>query len=182
MRILKTLGVVAAVWFVLAAVHEGFVVKSYIQSTLYPVTPPSGFTFTSVTGRMVQPTVEKIDESKRPPEILPPKDHPPFKIVVGAHGWAIHYTTLDALSARHCQGFANNETHEIWLPRKLIYVDARADLLHEILHAVLSESRRGDEAVVYDQDENTFVEPMAPQLLQVLQDNPLLVAWLTEKP
>lgn len=178
MRILKVLGVVAILWFVLAAVHEGFVVKSYIRGVMAGETSTLTFSSGSLVSRTVV-ALPQVDESKRPPEIQPPRDHPPLRLIVGADSWTVHYTTRDALHARGCDGFENNATHEIWLPRKIIYSDARADLLHEILHAALSESRKGQQAV-YDQDENSFVEPMAPQLLQVLQDNPTLVAWLTE--
>ena len=54
--------------------------------------------------------------------------------------------------------------------------DSRDTLLHEVLHAILM--RHGFERTV--EVEEAFVNPIATELIGVLQDNPEFAQWLSE--
>ncbi len=66
-----------------------------------------------------------------------------------------------------------------------IYVEPRQDydyakmaLLHEVLHCCLHASGADTDKTI----EEHYISVMSPVLLQVLRDNPHLVAFLTQKP
>lgn len=113
-----------------------------------------------------------------PPEVPPPgKDAPPLVIIAGANTYHIHYTTLDWLQRRGCNAFTLRDEHEIWLARTTDAAEQRIVLLHELIHASYKET--GDDATVVGMtNENDFVGPIAPRLLQILRDNPKLSSWL----
>jgi hypothetical protein len=72
-----------------------------------------------------------------------------------------------------------------------IMSDARAKetLLHEALHAILHVGRLGTYLVAPPADaegndkvkDEAFVDALAPHLLQFLRDNPVVIAYLTER-
>jgi hypothetical protein len=143
--------------------------------------PPKEGTITWTPSASFADLCRRLDgEYGRPPELHAPAGHPPLKIVIGANEWTVHYTTVAALDRRSAWAFEDAGHHRIWLPARTKEKEAQELLLHEILHATLAESRDAvmGEKPTYGPDENSFIAPMTPFLLEVLRDNPELVEWL----
>lgn len=73
-------------------------------------------------------------------------------------------------------GECSFDTLQIVVKTRLRRSKAQEILVHEILHACTHPSLNGSEKM---QDEE-FVDGVAPTLLQVLQDNPELIEYLTQ--
>ena|ERR1700677_2215579 len=65
---------------------------------------------------------------------------------------------------------------QIWVRQRLRKSKAQEIFLHEALHACLHSVANGGSK----NEEEDFVEALSPVLLQVLQDNPELVEYLTK--
>lgn len=118
----------------------------------------------------------------KPPVIKPPIDHPPLKVVLGAYTYNVRFTTKKYLRANECYAYTNLDTQEIWLNGEMGHHELRENMLHELMHAALQAHRAeyGSMAFssAYLNDENTFVTPLAPDLLDAFRDNPELAKWL----
>jgi len=73
-------------------------------------------------------------------------------------------------------GSFDSTTLQIWVRQRLRKSKAAEILLHECLHACLHSVANG----VSQNEEEDFVGGTSPVLLQVLQDNPELVEYLTK--
>ena len=180
MKTLKILAAAAIIWFALASIHEGFVLKMYIEEFRKPTNLTTWPSAIPISNRH---EVKKDDLFKvAPPEVRAPKDHPPLSFIVGGNKWTVHYTTDKALERRECSAYEDPNSHTIWLLNNPIRSNQRETFLHELLHVALWESRNLEPwpQVPYTEDENSFVEPMAPELLQAFRDNPEIVTWLTK--
>lgn len=93
----------------------------------------------------------------------------PSTVKVGPHVYKVVRKPVDGL------GECDFNTLQIVVKPRLRKSKAREILLHECLHATTHPSMNGEEKYT-DED---FVTAVSPVLLQVLQDNPLLVAYLT---
>lgn len=121
----------------------------------------------------------KLEVFKFPDQEVPaPEDHPPLQLMIGKHTWSIKYTSTRQLKAADSYAYENNETKSIWLSRDRAAIDAREDVVHEILHACFYEGKGTDEMLGHD--ENSFVQPTAPVLRDVLVDNPKLLVWIVK--
>ena len=98
----------------------------------------------------------------------------PLSIKVGPHVYQVLRKTAKELP--DALGICNFNSLEIWIRCRLRGSKAKEILLHEILHATTHPSFNGEEKT----DDESLVNAVAPVLLQVLQDNPELVAYLTE--
>lgn len=116
-----------------------------------------------------------------PREVMPPPGHPPNFIIVGDSIWQVKHALNQYLYCHDCDAFVDRQTKEIWLDRDLASrpVEYRTVLLHELLHVAFRDDNPS--AAVAISDENEFVTPMAPRLLQMMRENPELLAWLTKK-
>lgn len=117
----------------------------------------------------------------RPIEAPIPKDHPPLTILVNNVTWTLHYGYKEEMFNLGFRAFEDPYFKEIWLEKDCYTIDCRESVLHELMHVSLEESRKHapkDKVFFYNNDENTFIEPMAPKLLQILHDNPDLANWL----
>jgi hypothetical protein len=122
--------------------------------------------------------------SSPPPEIAPPRDHPPLEIVVGKSTYSIHYTTEEWLLANDCSAVTFQEKQQIWTSTG--EASPRTVLMHELLHvAKLAGSEAGFDKYYGDRNpfeyqDHDFINPSAPELLLILRRNPKLTAWLTD--
>jgi len=97
----------------------------------------------------------------------------PKTVKVGAHVYSIIQKPKSALPEE--LGTCDFDGLQILLRKRLRKSVAKETLLHELLHACTYPSL--NEKTVTDED---FVTAVAPALLQVLQENPELVAYLTQ--
>lgn len=97
----------------------------------------------------------------------------PTTIKVGAHVYAVRRRSKEELEDL---GRCDFDATEILIRKGLRQSKAREILLHEILHATTYPSMMNVEGLTDEQ----FVDSTAPVLLQVLQDNPQLVEYLTK--
>ena len=67
---------------------------------------------------------------------------------------------------------------EIEIHSKCSFTRMRESLIHEIVHAIESESGMSDGVIL--EDEEARVESWAKALLQFFRDNPKVVTWLQE--
>lgn len=122
-----------------------------------------------------------------PPYVPPPMDHPPLKIVAGAYTYSVRYTTQEYLDLNHCGGYTNFNTREIWLATSYgkFRIPLRAVVMHELMHVAM-EVATGEQNLIYSgpnvgvNRNHDYIEPAAPALLEIMQENPKLVAWLGE--
>jgi hypothetical protein len=102
-----------------------------------------------------------------------PKPVPmPSSIKVGPHTYSILRKPSQAMG--DSLGNCDFTILEIWVKARLRRTKSQEILLHELLHACTHPSFNGDEKM----DDESFVNAVAPVLLQVLQDNPELVSYL----
>lgn len=120
-----------------------------------------------------------------PPELEPPADHPPLKLVIGASVYSVHYTNQDWLESINCLAYTSYFDHAIWFMRG--GPSPRRSMMHELLHISKHEARIEDdleglrqERTSASADSHRFIVPVAPQLLKLLRQNPKLVAWLID--
>ena len=97
----------------------------------------------------------------------------PKTIKVGAHVYSVLRKTKTQMPDD--LGSCDVDTLQILIRQKIRKSVARETLLHELLHACTYPSFLGK--TLTDED---FVEAVAPVLLQVIQDNPDLLAYLTQ--
>lgn len=95
----------------------------------------------------------------------------PSTVKVGPHVYSVVRK-----SGVDFNGFCEFNTLQICVKNRLRKSKAQEILLHEVLHACTHPSLNGDKP--YKDEE--FVDGVAPTLLQVLQDNPELLAYLTQ--
>jgi hypothetical protein len=122
--------------------------------------------------------------SSPPPEIAPPRDHPPLEIVVGKSIYSIHYTTEEWLLANDCGAVTFQDKQQIWMSAG--EGSPRTVLMHELLHvSKLAGSEAGFDKYYGDRNpfeyqDHDFINPSAPELLLILRRNPKLTAWLMD--
>jgi hypothetical protein len=96
----------------------------------------------------------------------------PNSVKVGPHV----YTIVRKSGADiNFNGMCDFDTLQIWVKKRLRKSKAQEILLHEVLHACTHPSLNGNKKY---QDED-FVDGVAPTLLQVMQENPDLLTYLT---
>jgi hypothetical protein len=122
--------------------------------------------------------------SSPPPEVAPPRDHPPLQIVVGKSTYSIHYTTREWLLANDWSAVTNEQKQQIWMSPGMD--TPREVLMHELLHvAKVAGSESGfdkywENLNPFEYEDHDFINPSAPELLLILRRNPKLTAWLTD--
>ena len=99
----------------------------------------------------------------------------PKTIKVGAHTYAVLRKTKSQMNTD--LGGCDTNTLQISVQQRLKKSKAKEILVHEVLHACTHPSFLGAEDKFTDED---FVTAVAPVLLQVIQDNPDLLAYLTQ--
>lgn len=95
----------------------------------------------------------------------------PTTVKVGPHVYSV--IRKSGINYNGCCEF---NTLQITVKKRLRKSKAQEILLHEILHACTHPSLNGDKP--YKDEE--FVDGVTPTLLQVLQDNPELLEYLTQ--
>ncbi len=107
----------------------------------------------------------------------------PRKVIVAPHIMSIQYDDDNRLKEiDDLNGLCDFDTGRIWIQRKQTPIMERDTVLHEVLHALLDQTgaKRRFKEVGTDFEEEMVVE-LTPRILQVLRDNPRLVAYLTEE-
>ena len=108
---------------------------------------------------------------------------PPGKVKVGPHSYRIRYDkdAIDLkateLNERRLYGLTEPVHAVIHVDPTLAKSQKQDTVLHEVLHACLSLIG-WDESLSAEKEER-LVRALSPVLLQVLQDNPRLCAYLT---
>lgn len=98
----------------------------------------------------------------------------PKSIEIGASVWAVTIdATIDEL------GTTTPRRTEIKVNPNQSPASMRDTVLHELLHAVCSESGMSHAMGVSDDDEERMIRILTPMLLQVLRRNPRLHTYLT---
>ena len=160
------------------SVKFGFDAKWYVKRLFWPQAN------TITLGSNISSTVvahEAKRWSSQPPEVLPPSDHPPLQIVVGATYYSVHYTTHEWLLMNQCSTVTFHDKREIWMSRG--DSDPRQELMHELFHVAKHEGAErwtfaGEERNTPETQDHDFIRPAAPELLLILRRNPELVTWL----
>ena len=98
----------------------------------------------------------------------------PKTIKVGAHTYSVLRKTKAQMNTN--LGECDCNLLQITVQQRLKKSKAKEILVHELLHACTHPSFLGNEKFT-DED---FVTAVAPVLLQVIQENPELVAYLTQ--
>lgn len=125
----------------------------------------------------------------QPPDLTPPSDHPPLHFTAGAYTYTIHYTTREFLSLNDCGGYTSFDSHTVWMDindgTRWGTTD-REVLTHELMHIAIHVAT--DELHLVYTGQNTgknanhdYIAPAAPSFLEIMQENPKLVAWLSER-
>jgi hypothetical protein len=138
----------------------------------------------NVVSFLHQADKDRVKWSSPPPEIAPPRDHPPLEIVVGKSTYSIHYTTEEWLLANDCSAVTFQGKQQIWM--SLSQSSPRTVLMHELLHvAKLAGSEAGFDKYYgdinpFEYEDHDFINPSAPELLLILRRNPKLTDWLMD--
>jgi len=98
----------------------------------------------------------------------------PKSIKVGPHTYTVLRKQASAFD--EAIGFCDNNSLQIWIKKRLRKSKAQEILLHEVLHTVTLQCLDG----VKELGDESFVTATAPVLLQVIQDNPDLLEYLTQ--
>lgn len=98
----------------------------------------------------------------------------PASVRIGPHVYSI--LRKPAAAMPNSWGSCDNGTLQIWVRQRLKLSKSKEILLHEVFHACLHSSVNGGS---YNEEED-FVEALSPALLQVIQDNPELLEYLTQ--
>ena len=109
-----------------------------------------------------------------------PHDHPPLRIICGAHIFRVVYASHDWMMRKKQPAYAMSQMDKelIILDRQRTAVEVREDVLHELMHIALWEA--GGKLSGLATEEESFIKPAAPSLRDILADNPQLVKWLTK--
>jgi hypothetical protein len=107
----------------------------------------------------------------------------PKRVQVGPHRYrlVIDADAMNRASAEHgtrLLGRCDNEQLLIVVDPRQAPSQQRETVVHELLHAACDLAGLSEDALADDVEERV-VRRLAPVLLQVLVDNPKLVAWLT---
>jgi hypothetical protein len=118
------------------------------------------------------------DDSTDPVPV--PIDHPPLKIICGAHIFRVVYASHDWMIRKKNPAYASSimEKELIVLDRQRNSIEVREDVLHELMHIALWEA--GGKDINAPNEEEAYVKAAAPTLRDILADNPLLVKWLVK--
>jgi hypothetical protein len=133
---------------------------------------------TSGTGWVVNTGPQS--QPKEPPNLSPPADAPPPKIKVGPNHYVVKWTSGEYLAAQGALAQSDTAKHIIWLNPKRTAETLRDDMLHELMHCAADLGSAGGRArSPYDVEEDE-IEYVSSGMLQVVQDNPQLLLWLTQ--
>lgn len=103
----------------------------------------------------------------------------PETLRIGAHSWTVLRTPGKQLlvNGDECLGSCNIDTNTIRIAKGLRFTKAQEILCHELLHACTSPTLIHFKRV----NEEIFVDTLAPPWVQLMQDNPALITYLTYK-
>lgn len=109
----------------------------------------------------------------------------PKRIKIGANWWTVAFEeNLSGSDNRGLFGQMRDQSSEIVLNPNQSYGQARDTVLHEIIHAVRTNTligHGGDVVNSYADLDEAIALMYTPYLLMVIQDNPGLIDWL-QKP
>lgn len=103
-------------------------------------------------------------------------DQPPDQILIGPFRWNVRYVKL---MPEH-YGMEIPAKLELQIDPGLAPDQTRETLAHEVLHACIFVGNRGTKPSIMATDDE-FIEASAPTLMQVMHDNPALVAYLARR-
>lgn len=101
--------------------------------------------------------------------------HGPIRVGPFAYNVSRDATSQVALENEEAVGLTIPDALEIHISNALSPDRERATLLHEIIHACADLADLGDTS-----SEEDWASRLGPLLLQVMRDNPRLIAWVLE--
>jgi hypothetical protein len=101
----------------------------------------------------------------------------PRTVIIRSHTWRIvaKPQSVMYLDGEALDGWCKHQLEEIWITQGLKLWPKQHTLFHELGHAA------GQPHIKDGMTEEELITALSPGLLQVLQDNPPLVAFLTQK-
>lgn len=172
--------IVVSIVCIVLSVKFGFDAKDSIKWATHP-TLMGQLSFSNIAASTTTPSPAKW--STNPPELNPPADHPPLRIVVDAYEYTVHYTTREWLTLNGCEAATMHGSRTIWLSRS--ETDPRQIMMHELFHVAKYAAGQRHwsfpaEANTMENANHDFISPAAPEFLLILRRNPALVRWLTD--
>jgi hypothetical protein len=114
---------------------------------------------------------------------LSPYQGCPYRVKVGPHTYMLDINRQRCADHEVSFGITFHETTEVALHPDVSRSQAQDTLMHELLHATFHMlgfgPARNDEGMLSHENEERLVRSLAPTLLDILQRNPRLVAYLT---
>lgn len=109
---------------------------------------------------------------KKKKELKPPKN-----IKVGPIRFKVRRKRKLQLDGEACDGYISFSDGEIFIESKLNFSVEQITVVHELLHAVLNNAGLNISMDV----QHKYINPIASELVHVLQANPTLVRYLSKK-
>lgn len=101
----------------------------------------------------------------------------PQKVKIGPTHYSINYMSKDQDEAG-VYGRCNTKTHEIHINRSICDEEAKASVLHEVLHGVFSVANVSHVLNMNEQGEENLIRMLEPFMLQLIRENPKLMEYL----
>lgn len=101
-------------------------------------------------------------------------DLPPRAVQIGPHPYTVRVKKLEGFLGR-----TTNKLAKIQLDREQSPSNMKDTLVHESLHAILAQSGALANLKFEGNTEEQLVATLSPWILQWIQDNPDLIAFLT---
>jgi hypothetical protein len=100
----------------------------------------------------------------------------PKSVKIGCHSYDIvlKQEVISPTDGDKCNALIMDDLTEVWVERGLKRQKKQEYMLHEIIHGLLCTFPFDD-----DEIEEKVVTFLAPALMQLLQDNPELISYLT---
>lgn len=130
----------------------------------------------SIPAELVDPADTSTDVKPDYEYAAAPANHPPSVIVVGPYHWRVRYVDFRG----DYYGRSSYSELEIYIDPSLPLDQLKETVLHEVMHACLFVGNSGSSPGRLISDDG-FIESSVPTLLGVMEQNPELVHWLTQK-
>lgn len=153
------------------------VYEGYRYGEAHPDTPAITITIPELPSENVSP----LDAFNSKPASKPADAPPVDKVRIGPYDYTIQYRTEDEMPGYY--GLTSKPHNTILLRNDIPSGELRETLLHELFHACAESNNllHGQSTYDNDPDNDDYIERVAPWLLQVIQQNPELVAWLDHR-
>lgn len=101
----------------------------------------------------------------------------PKRVLVAPHWYELQHDE-ESMNAVDLFGHCDNDNGVIRYSKKQSFSQLQETVVHELIHALLFQTEL--EHLFNDDQKEQLCRGLAPRILALLQQNPRLVAWLTE--